>query len=144
MNDLSLSRWRKLVWNVPFNGLAIAGGGVDVSVILNDSSLAHLTRRLMNEIIGLAKQVGHEIPHTIINQQFEATVGMGQYKPSSLLDFQAGRPVAVEAIRGEALLFRAKPPMHSAISLKCFITFSKRNFPSKFERSSQGISGLMA
>lgn len=28
---------------------------------------------------------------------------MGQYKPSSLLDFQAGRPVAVEAIWGEAL-----------------------------------------
>ncbi len=54
MNDLSLSRWRKLVWNVPFNGLAIAGGGVDVSVILNDPSLAHLTRRLMNEIIGIA------------------------------------------------------------------------------------------
>ncbi|NCF91493.1 MAG: hypothetical protein GWQ05_11125 [Verrucomicrobiaceae bacterium] len=104
INNLSLSRWRKLVWNVPFNGLAIAGGGVDVSVILNDSSLAHLTRRLMNEIIGPAKQVGHEIPHTIINQQFEATVGMGQYKPSSLLDFQAGRPVAVEAIRSEALL----------------------------------------
>ena len=103
MDDLSLARWQKLVWNVPFNGLAIIGGGVNVSNILNTPSLAHLARCLMTEIIGIAKQLGHEIPHTFIDQQFEATLGMGPYKPSSLLDFLAGRPVEVEAIWGEAL-----------------------------------------
>ena len=27
--DLGLARWRKLVWNIPFNGLSIAAGGID-------------------------------------------------------------------------------------------------------------------
>ena len=103
MDDLNLARWRKLVWNVPFNGLAIVGGGVDVSTILNAPSLAHLTRLLMTEIIGIAKQLGHAIPLTFIDQQLEATLGMGPYKPSSLLDFLSGKRVEVEAIWGEAL-----------------------------------------
>ena len=28
--------WRKLCWNVPFNGLAIAGGGITTDLILAD------------------------------------------------------------------------------------------------------------
>ena len=103
MDDLSLARWRKLVWNVPFNGLSIVGGGVDVSAILKSPSLAHLARCLMHEIIGIAKQLGYEMPDAFIEQQFEVTTGMGPYKPSSLLDFLSKRPVEVEAIWGEAL-----------------------------------------
>ena len=34
VENLETARWRKLVWNVPFNGLAIVAGGVDVSAIL--------------------------------------------------------------------------------------------------------------
>ena len=103
MEDLGLARWRKLVWNVPFNGLAIAGGGVDVSVILDNPSLAHLARVLMKEIITLAASVGYDIPLTFIDQQFAKTKQMGPYKPSSLVDFLADRPVEVDAIWGEAV-----------------------------------------
>src|SRR5690606_36906473 len=37
--DLGLARWRKLVWNVPFNGLSIAAGGIDTRQILADPAL---------------------------------------------------------------------------------------------------------
>ncbi len=33
-DNLEEERWRKLVWNVPFNGLAIAAGGVTTDVIM--------------------------------------------------------------------------------------------------------------
>lgn len=102
MEDLGLARWRKLVWNVPFNGLAIIGGGVDVSQILQSESLSLLARALMTEIIGIANALGYEIPLSYIEDQFAATNPMGPYKPSSLLDFLAQRPVEVEAIWGEA------------------------------------------
>ena len=103
MQDLGLARWRKLVWNVPFNGLAIAGGGVDVSEILDNPSLAYLAKALMKEIITLAATVGYDIPLAFIDEQFVKTRQMGPYKPSSLLDFLADRPVEVDAIWGEAV-----------------------------------------
>ena len=28
VHDLAAERWRKLVWNIPFNGLAVAKGGL--------------------------------------------------------------------------------------------------------------------
>ena len=32
--DLALEHWRKLVWNIPFNGLSILAGGIDTATIL--------------------------------------------------------------------------------------------------------------
>ena len=98
---LARERWRKLVWNVPFNGLAIAAGNVTVDVILADDGLRALTRFLMEEIIGAAAKLGHQFPSGLIEQQIELTLTMGAYKPSSLLDFVAGRAVEVESIWGE-------------------------------------------
>jgi len=34
VDDLTEARWRKLVWNVPYNGLTIAAGGVPTDQLL--------------------------------------------------------------------------------------------------------------
>ena len=99
--DLALERWRKLVWNIPFNGLCIAAGGVDVSDILRDPSLHQLACGLMQEVIDLADRLGCPIPADFIEENIERTRGMGSYRPSSLIDYEAGRAVEVEAIWGE-------------------------------------------
>lgn len=100
--DLARERWKKLVWNVPFNGLAITAGGIDVAQILADPDLEFLTRQLMREVISSARQLGHELPSSLVEDQIAATRPMGPYKPSSLIDFLDGREVEVEAIWGEA------------------------------------------
>ncbi|HVU16026.1 MAG TPA: 2-dehydropantoate 2-reductase [Candidatus Didemnitutus sp.] len=100
-NNLEEMRWRKLVWNVPFNGLAIAAGGVTTDVILADEGLRALSRRLMEEVVDAAGKVGHVIPRSFIELQFERTAQMRGYRPSSLIDFQDGRPVELEEIWGE-------------------------------------------
>ena len=103
VSSLMAERWRKLVWNIPFNGLAIAAGGLDTEAILKDDSLCYLVRVLMSEVIGMGRKLGHELSSGMIEDHVCKTRGMGAYRPSSLIDYLAGRPVEVEAIWGEAV-----------------------------------------
>ncbi len=102
-DNLEAQRWHKLVWNVPFNGLAIAAGGLTTDVILADEGLRTLARRLMEEIVEAAGKFGHEIPRSFVDLQFERTAKMGAYRPSSLEDFEAGREIELEEIWGEPM-----------------------------------------
>lgn len=103
VDNLAEARWRKLVWNVPFNGLAIAAGGVTTDRILADPVLAADVRALMDEVAAAAARFGHVIPEKFIQGQIDVTRPMGPYQPSSLVDFLAGRAVEIEAIWGEPL-----------------------------------------
>lgn len=100
-DNLEAMRWRKLVWNVPFNGLAIAAGGVTTDLIMADEGLRTLARRLMEEVMEAAAKFGHEIPRSFVELQFERTAKMAGYRPSSLIDFEAGRELELEEIWGE-------------------------------------------
>jgi 2-dehydropantoate 2-reductase len=101
--DLGLARWRKLVWNVPFNGLAIAGGGINTQQILAKPELLARTRALMGEVIAVAAALGHSIDPAFAEANIKGTLEMGPYQPSSLVDFLAGNAVEVEAIWGSPL-----------------------------------------
>jgi 2-dehydropantoate 2-reductase len=102
-SDLAEARWRKLVWNVPFNGLSIAAGGITTDRILQDPELLEEVRDLMREIQTAASHLGHSIPDSFLEKQVAVTYPMGAYKPSSLVDFLDGRSVEIEAIWGEPL-----------------------------------------
>ncbi len=101
--DLGLARWRKLVWNVPFNGLSIAAGGIDTQQILASAELEVRTRALMHEVILAAAAHGYEIDNEFAEVNIQRTREMGPYQPSSLVDFLAGNAVEVEPIWGEPL-----------------------------------------
>lgn len=102
-DDLAELRWRKLVWNVPFNGLSVAQGGLATDRILADPALEREVRALMREVIAAAALLGHRIPDDFVEAQVEATRAMGAYRPSSMIDYLEGREVEVEAIWGETL-----------------------------------------
>lgn len=101
--DIALARWRKLIWNIPFNGLSIAGGGIDTQQILKNPHLLQRMRTLMQEIIDAAAACEHAIDPSFAEANIEGTAQMGPYRPSSLVDFEAGSAVEVEAIWGEPL-----------------------------------------
>jgi 2-dehydropantoate 2-reductase len=102
-DNLAEARWQKLVWNVPFNGLAIARGGITTDKIVSDPELTAEARGLMLELAQAGRRMGFEVTDKFIDWQFEITPGMGAYRPSSLVDFLAGREVELEAIWGEPL-----------------------------------------
>jgi 2-dehydropantoate 2-reductase len=99
--NLITERWRKLLWNIPFNGLSIVAGGATVADVLADEGLRTLARNLMGETLEAARCLGHEIPGAFADYQIERSWSMGSYKPSSMIDWQLGRPVEVDAIWGE-------------------------------------------
>jgi 2-dehydropantoate 2-reductase len=101
VENLITERWRKLLWNIPFNGLAIAAHGATVADVLADDGLRKLARDLMEEALAAARCLGHEIDDAFADWQIERSYAMGGYKPSSMIDWEAGRPVEVEAIWGE-------------------------------------------
>lgn len=102
VTQLAAERWRKLVWNVPFNGLcAVARAGVDR--VLNDPVLLHECESLMDEIRAVAAAEGYGIPPEYAAFQIERTRPMSAYRPSTLIDAEAGQPLEIEPIWGEPL-----------------------------------------
>lgn len=102
VENLLTERWRKLVWNIPFNGLGIAARA-NTAEVLADAGLRQLARALMREVIAAADRLGHSIPRDFIEAQFARTEPMGPYRSSSQIDFESGRAVEVEAVWGEPL-----------------------------------------
>ena len=97
------ARWYKLVWNVPFNGLSIAEGGIDTAQILANPVLHAETLVLMNEVMTASAALGFPQDPEHPNQEIVRTQKMGGYQPSSLLDYLAKKPIELESIWGEPL-----------------------------------------
>jgi 2-dehydropantoate 2-reductase len=95
VQSLITERWRKLVWNIPFNGLGIAAAA-NVAQVLSDAPL-------MAEVIPAAGKLGYAIRPDFIDDQIERSGSMGEYRSSSQVDYEAGREVEVESIWGEPL-----------------------------------------
>lgn len=100
VQNLLTERWRKLVWNIPFNGLGIAARA-NTAEVLRDENLHALARKLMREVIEAANRLGHKIRPDFADAQIERSWPMGPYRSSSQIDFELGREVEVEAIWGE-------------------------------------------
>ena len=102
VQSLVTERWRKLVWNVPFNGLGVAAGAT-VGRVLSDVHLRAEARALMAEVIEAAGKLGYAIRPDFIDFQIAQSEPMGEYRSSTQLDYEAGREIEVEAIWGEPL-----------------------------------------
>jgi len=100
--SLSAVRWRKLVWNVPFNGLTVTEGGLTSDEVLRDSVREARVRALMREVQATARAEGVEIEDAFLEQNVRITRDMA-YRPSTLLDFLDGRPLELDPIWGEPL-----------------------------------------
>jgi 2-dehydropantoate 2-reductase len=103
IEDVVSARWHKLVWNVPFNGLAIAAGGIPTDQICANPALVARARLLMKDVQRAAAAVGVTIADEFLQQQYDVTPSMGRYQPSSVIDYLAGREVELESIWGEPL-----------------------------------------
>jgi len=102
VDSLAEARWRKLVWNIPFNGLAVAAG-LTTDRLLASPALAARVRTLMDEVAAAAGALGHVIPEAFIQKMIDQTPRLGAYQPSTLVDHLAGREIELEAIWGEPL-----------------------------------------
>ena len=102
-DDVALERWRKLIWNIPFNGLSVVAGKIDTAAIVSENNLRELTLALMEEVIAAANKCGHALPGDAWREHMKRSETMAGYKPSTLQDWEAGKPLEIEAIWGEPM-----------------------------------------
>lgn len=103
VDDLAKAQWEKLIWNIPFNGLAVAEGGVTTDVLLADPIIESEIRTLMQEVIAAAAAQGIQLDPNLIESNIERTRPMGPYQPSTMIDFVEGRELELGPIWEEPL-----------------------------------------
>ncbi|HHZ71307.1 MAG TPA: 2-dehydropantoate 2-reductase [Methylococcaceae bacterium] len=99
--SITTARWQKCIWNAPFNPLSVLSGGLSTQTILQTQE--PLVRAIMQEVFTIAKALGHRLPNDIIDTNINNTHQMPPYKTSMLLDYQAGRPMEINAILGNTI-----------------------------------------
>jgi 2-dehydropantoate 2-reductase len=95
--------WCKLSWNIPFNGLCLAHGGISIRQLFTMPQEVERARRIMNEVCHTAELRGFPLPAEIVNEQMRSTAAMGDFIPSSAVDYNRKRPVEYDAIWGTPL-----------------------------------------
>jgi 2-dehydropantoate 2-reductase len=94
-------RWKKCVWNAPFNPLSVLSGGLPTLDILQSQEA--FVRNIMQEICFIAEAEGHRLPDNIVDANIKNTYSMPPYKTSMLMDYESGHSMETEAILGNAL-----------------------------------------
>ncbi len=121
-DDLDLAHWNKLIWNIPFNGLGVAGSlGIDAvrtgrvapgthagpcvpsDVLIGSPDWLVEVLGLMHEVIATARALGHPIAPDEADAHIGRTREMGSYLASTLVDHSAGRPLELESLFLEPL-----------------------------------------
>jgi 2-dehydropantoate 2-reductase len=107
MAELEQARWQKLVWNVPYNGLAVLLDSHTTALMGNADSRA-LIEAIMQEVVDAATACGHSLPPGFAGKLLAATDRMPDYLPSMYHDFALGRPMELHAIYAAPLAAAAK------------------------------------
>ena len=96
-SDLRYSRWQKLVWNVPFNGMTVVLNTTTDRLMANDHT-RELSLELMLEVIHGANACGVPLKEQLAQQMIDMTIKMKPYAPSMKLDFDHRRHMEIEYI----------------------------------------------
>ena len=121
-DNLARAHWEKLVWNIPFNGLGVASAagwgalespGADLpqplkpclatDALLSDAGWETWVRGLMREVIAAACALGLKVDGSWEQKYIEQTRLMGPYRASTLIDFERGQPLELNALFLEPL-----------------------------------------
>ncbi|MDC7235228.1 MAG: 2-dehydropantoate 2-reductase [Spirochaetales bacterium] len=95
VDDLHEARWRKLLWNIPYNGLTVALN-CNTHDLMTHPDSRHLVRILMEEVVEGAAACGCTIEAEAVDKMLSFTDKMTPYEPSMKLDFNYTRPMEIE------------------------------------------------
>ncbi len=96
-------QWCKLTWNIPFNGLCLAHGGICINRLFSMPDQVKRAENIVREVCLAAQLRGFPLPEDIVKRQMESTAAMGDFIPSSAVDYLKKRPIEYDAIWGTPL-----------------------------------------
>ncbi len=89
------ARWKKAVWNMPFNGMTVALN-TRTDLLLKQPATRQLIRDLMMEVIEAAHHLGVTgLDEAFADKMIQMTDEMTPYSPSMKLDFDFHRPMEI-------------------------------------------------
>lgn len=89
------ARWKKAVWNMPFNGMTVALN-TRTDLLLKNPATRQLIRDLMIEVVGASRALGVSgVDEAFVEKMIQMTDEMTPYSPSMKLDFDFHRPMEI-------------------------------------------------
>ncbi|MCF7817626.1 MAG: putative 2-dehydropantoate 2-reductase [Kiritimatiellales bacterium] len=102
VEDLPLGRWKKLVWNIPFNGLSVAENRL-TDALMADPEMRIRCKTMMHEVAAASAACARPIEESFVTKMLADTENMAPYAPSMKLDYDRGKPMEIESIYGNPL-----------------------------------------
>ena len=93
--------WVKLLGNVAFNPISALTSGT-LEEMVRHPEVSRVVRELMAETEAVAGRLGIELPISI-DQRMAGAAKVGAHKTSMLQDYEAGRPMELEAVVGAVI-----------------------------------------
>ncbi len=102
--DLQSARWKKLMWNIPYNGLTVVLNGT-TDKLTQHPATRNLLRKMMVEVVEASAAIGVKEPlsEDAVEQMLKMTEAMTPYSPSMKLDYDFHRPLEIEYIYSRPL-----------------------------------------
>ena len=92
------ARWKKAVWNMPFNGLTVALNTQTDKLLANPATEA-LVRDMMMEVVGASRALDvNNVDEAFVEKMIAMTKVMTPYSPSMKLDYDFHRPMEIHYI----------------------------------------------
>ena len=89
------ARWKKAVWNMPFNGMTVALH-TQTDMLLKNKSTRQLIREQMMEVVSAAQHLGvKNLDEAFVDKMIEMTDNMTPYSPSMRLDYDFHRRMEI-------------------------------------------------
>ncbi len=89
------ARWKKAVWNMPFNGMTVALN-TQTDLLLKNPATRKLIYDQMMEVIGAAQHLGVTgLDQSFADKMIQMTDEMTPYSPSMKLDYDFHRPMEI-------------------------------------------------
>ena len=90
------ARWKKAVWNMPFNGMTVALN-TQTDLLLKHPDTRRLIREQMMEVVGAARVLGVSgVDEAFVEKMIQMTDNMTPYSPSMKLDYDFRRPMEID------------------------------------------------
>jgi len=89
------ARWKKAVWNMPFNGMTVALH-TQTDQLLKNKSTRQLIREQMMEVVSAAQHLGvKNLDASFVDKMIDMTDAMTPYSPSMRLDYDFHRRMEI-------------------------------------------------
>lgn len=126
--NLQFSRWQKLVWNIPFNGMTVVMNTTTDRLMANEHT-RQLAHEMMLEVIQGANRCGYAVSESFAQKMIEMTLQMTPYAPSMKLDYDFHRPMEIEYIYSKTVQAAAAAGfvMHKVAMLEKQLQFIQAN-----------------